>query len=134
MRPRVVIAVISLMMVVVIPQSLQAHGSITTNAASVLVGGCCVRGSYTYNTSQQHTTVFVAVTLQRRPGGGGTWVTLDTESQSIPNASGGTVFTSFVAHNCAYDYKAFGSGNVFGSSAGVHLQASDTAPIFQNTC
>jgi hypothetical protein len=134
MRSRIVTLVIVLLVLVGNPMVAKAHGSVTTNAASVIASGLYVRGTYTYNTSSVHNTVNLAVTLQRRPGGGGTWVTLDTETQSIPDASGGSVSTSFKARNCAYDYKAFGTGNVFGPSAGVHLQRSDTAPILQNTC
>jgi hypothetical protein len=125
---------VSLLVVAWTPMPAMAHGSVTTNVASVIVQSGQVSGRYTYTTSNQHPQVLIAVTLQRRPGGGGSWVTLDTNSSTLIDTNGGSVFTVSFTRNCAYDYKAFGSGNSYGSAQGVHLQASDTAPILQNTC
>jgi hypothetical protein len=118
-----------------LPQVLLAHGSVVRNYAEVFAEGpnTPVVWSYKYNTTQVHRRVCVHVTVQKRPGGGGTWAHLES-SRKCDRKVSGIKLTNFVSHKCSKDYRVVGRGVSYGPESGAHLEASDTSNILQNTC
>jgi hypothetical protein len=119
-----------------LPQVALAHGSVVRNYASFIQGerhAPTVRGAYRYETTQVQPRVCIRITLQRRPGGGGTWATLDRERLCVSEISGTGSYTDRRSRNCNKDYRVVGRGVSYSPEEGAHLKRSDTK-ILQNTC
>jgi hypothetical protein len=76
----------------------------------------------------------VRVTLQRRPGGGGTWVKVNRKRHCTREIAGVSWLTDFVSRKCNKDYRVVGKGFSYSAKQGVHLKQSDTSKILQSTC
>jgi hypothetical protein len=119
-----------------LPQVAQAHGSVVRNHADVGQDAPGVWGFYNYQTTNIHPRVCVRVTLQSRPGDGGTWVNLATRRNCNRKVKGIRLGTPppFHPRNCSKDYRAIGTGVSYSATNRPHLKAADSSGILQNTC
>jgi hypothetical protein len=122
--------------ILTLPQVALAHGSIVRNHAYLVeehANGPTLRGAYRYETTQVHPRVCMRLTLQRRPGGGGTWANLVRKRFCVRETSGTGWYTHRRSRKCNMDYRVVGTGVSYSPERGAHLKRSDTK-ILQNTC
>lgn len=133
---KIVFAAIALVAfgVLLVPNIGVAHGTCDAFAGSINAGPGIVTSGGNWNCHGTNHTMLLTMSLQRRPGAGGTWSTYDSETgQVFNNTDFITGGVSDNAYNCAKDYRSKALGSATSSGSPPHSD-EDFGPIFQNTC